>query len=32
MFKTFDKAKLSGKPSANKQALDPFGELKVIGN
>lgn len=27
MFKTFDKAKLGGKPSADKQSLDPFGEL-----
>jgi len=28
MFKTFDKAKLCGKPKVDKQALDPFGELK----
>lgn len=28
MFRTFDKAKLCGKPAAEKQSLDPFGELK----
>ena len=36
MFQTFDKAKLCGKPSADKQALDPFGELqqktKMVGS
>lgn len=28
MFRTFDKAKLCGKPAANKAALDPFCELE----
>ncbi len=31
MFKTFDKAKLCGKPAANKAALDPFCELESKG-
>ena len=28
MFQTFDKAKLLGKPKANKEALDPFGDIR----
>jgi hypothetical protein len=28
MFRTFDKAKLCGKPAATKAALDPFCELE----